>query len=228
MPSTCTASNATGPAEGEGGEDRELVGGIDAVDVEGRVGLRVAEPLRLGEHVGELAAALLHHGQDVVAGAVEDAGDRGSMRLPASPSRSALMTGMPPATAASKPSGTPRRLGLRRQFGAVHREQRLVRRHHRLAGRDRRFDQDARRARPLPPISSTTTSTAVIGRERDRSSCQATPSSAHAAIARCGRAPRRRSPDGPRPARAATSSALSCSRRSTPAPTVPRPGDPDA
>ncbi len=36
-------------AEGERGEDGELMGGVEAADVEGRVGLGVAEPLRLGE-----------------------------------------------------------------------------------------------------------------------------------------------------------------------------------
>ena len=63
------------PAEGERREDRQLVRGVDAVDVEGRVGFRVAELLRVGQHFGELAPALAHDGQDVVAGAVEDAGD---------------------------------------------------------------------------------------------------------------------------------------------------------
>ena len=34
-------------AEGEAREDGELVGGVEAADVEGRIGLRVAEPLRI-------------------------------------------------------------------------------------------------------------------------------------------------------------------------------------
>ena len=34
-------------AEGEAGQDRELVGGVEAADVEGRIGLGIAEPLRL-------------------------------------------------------------------------------------------------------------------------------------------------------------------------------------
>ena len=63
------------PAERERGQDRQLVRGIDAVDVERRIGLGVAQLLRIGEHLGELAAALAHLRQDVVAGAVEDAGD---------------------------------------------------------------------------------------------------------------------------------------------------------
>ena len=62
-------------AEGEAGEDGELVGGVEAADVEGRVGLGVAEPLRVGQALGEGEALQLHARQDVVAGAVEDAGD---------------------------------------------------------------------------------------------------------------------------------------------------------
>ena len=49
--------------------------GVVAVDVEGRIGLGIAEPLRLGEAGVEGQALLLHAGQDVVAGAVEDAED---------------------------------------------------------------------------------------------------------------------------------------------------------
>jgi len=60
--------------EGDGGQNGELVGGVDALDVEGRVGLRVPEPLGLGEHVGEHAAPVAHLGQDEVAGPVDDPG----------------------------------------------------------------------------------------------------------------------------------------------------------
>ena len=62
-------------AERDAGEDRQLVGGVDAVDVEARIGLGIAQLLRLRQHVGELAARLAHRRQDVVAGAVEDAVD---------------------------------------------------------------------------------------------------------------------------------------------------------
>ena len=47
--------------------------GVDAVDVEARIGLGIAELLRLGQHLGEFAPALAHRRQDVVRGAVEDA-----------------------------------------------------------------------------------------------------------------------------------------------------------
>ena len=52
------------------------------------------------------------------------------MRLAAKPSRNALMTGMPPATAASNASGTPRASARTGQFRAMHRQQRLVRGDH--------------------------------------------------------------------------------------------------
>ena len=62
-------------AEGNRRQQRQLVGGVVAVDVEGRVGLGVAQPLGCGEALGERQALVLHAGQDVVAGAVEDAVD---------------------------------------------------------------------------------------------------------------------------------------------------------
>ena len=48
---------------------------IDAVDVEARIGLGIAELLRLGQHFGEFVRALAHRRQDVVRGAVQDAVD---------------------------------------------------------------------------------------------------------------------------------------------------------
>ena len=66
------------------------------------------------------------------------------MRLPARPSRSALMTGMPPATAASNAERHVARFRRRGQRRAVHRQHRLVGGDHRLAGGDRGFGQGAR------------------------------------------------------------------------------------
>ena len=62
-------------AESERSEDCELVRGIEAADVEGRIGFGVAETLGLGEADVEREVVGLHARQDVVAGAVEDAGD---------------------------------------------------------------------------------------------------------------------------------------------------------
>ena len=52
---------------------RELVRRIEAADIESRVGLGIAELLRLCEHVAKLRRLLGHLGQDVIAGAVENA-----------------------------------------------------------------------------------------------------------------------------------------------------------
>ena len=49
--------------------------GVEAADVEGRVGLGVAEPLRLGEADRERQPLRLHARQNVIAGAVENAAD---------------------------------------------------------------------------------------------------------------------------------------------------------
>ena len=62
-------------AEGEARQDGELVRGVEAADVEGRIGLGVAQRLRLRQHIAERAVLVGHRRQDVVAGAVEDAVD---------------------------------------------------------------------------------------------------------------------------------------------------------
>ena len=49
--------------------------GVEAANVEGRIGLGIALGLRFLQHIVEGPALLLHLGQDVVAGAVEDAVD---------------------------------------------------------------------------------------------------------------------------------------------------------
>ena len=59
--------------ERERREDRGLGGCVEPLDVGGRVGLGVAERLRLLEGVGEAGAALGHPGEDEVGGAVDDA-----------------------------------------------------------------------------------------------------------------------------------------------------------
>jgi hypothetical protein len=62
-------------AKGDGRQDRKLVRGIDALDVEGGIGLGIALGLRLAQHIGKVGAGVLHGGEDVIAGAVEDAVD---------------------------------------------------------------------------------------------------------------------------------------------------------
>ena len=75
--------------------------GVEAADVKGRIRFGVAEPLSLGEADLERQALGLHAGEDVVAGAIENAGNALNA-FPARLSRRVLMTGMPPPTAASK------------------------------------------------------------------------------------------------------------------------------
>ena len=60
-------------AVGHGREQRELVRRVDPLDVERRVGLRVAELLRAGEDRVERLTGPLHLRQHVVRGSVQDA-----------------------------------------------------------------------------------------------------------------------------------------------------------
>ena len=61
--------------EGERGQDGELVRGVEAADVKARIGLRIAEPLSFAETDLEREIVGLHARQNVVAGAVENAGN---------------------------------------------------------------------------------------------------------------------------------------------------------
>src|ERR1700736_1348325 len=54
-------------------QDGELVRRIDAVDVKTRIGFRIAELLRLGEHFGKFVRGLAHRRQDIIGGPVENA-----------------------------------------------------------------------------------------------------------------------------------------------------------
>ena len=62
-------------SKAERDQDGQLVGGIDPLDVKGRVRLGIAQFLGDFEHVGKVGTLLGHAGQDVVAGAVHDADD---------------------------------------------------------------------------------------------------------------------------------------------------------
>ncbi len=61
-------------AEGERGQDHQLVGGINALHVEGRIGLGVTQQLCLDQDIGEVAALVAHLAENEIAGAVDDAG----------------------------------------------------------------------------------------------------------------------------------------------------------
>ena len=132
-------------AEGECRQDRQLVRGIGPVHVGGRVGLGVAERLGFGQHHREIAPGFAHLGQDVVAGAVQDAAD------PLQPvRRQPLAQRLDHRDAAGhrrlERQRHPGPLGGVGQLRAVYGDQRLVRRHHRTALRQSRLDQRPRSA----------------------------------------------------------------------------------
>ena len=61
-------------AERAVGEDRQLRGGVEPVEIGRRIGLGEAERLRLGDRLVERQLVLLEARHDEVAGAVDDAG----------------------------------------------------------------------------------------------------------------------------------------------------------
>ncbi len=122
-------------------DDRRLRGGVEAVDVRARVGLGVSERGRLLKGLGEACAGLVHPGEDVVGGAVDDA------EHPADPVTGEAL----PQRAQQRDRAGDRRLvvevhavrgGGVVQGRAVGGQQRLVRRHHRLS-RAQRGEQPA-------------------------------------------------------------------------------------
>jgi hypothetical protein len=123
-------------AEGEAGEDHDLVDGVVALDVAARVRLGVAEGLRLGEHVVVRAPELAHGGEDEVRRAVDDAADaedgvRGEVRGERRQHRD------PPADGGLEPEGRAGAPGDRLELGAVVGDDVLVGSHDRLAGTER-------------------------------------------------------------------------------------------
>ena len=58
---------------GQRGQDADLVQRIVTVDVQRRLGLGIALGLRVLEHLVEIRPLLLHPGEDVIAGAIDDA-----------------------------------------------------------------------------------------------------------------------------------------------------------
>ena len=145
MPSTWTPGKLTLTPNAAPVRTAELVGGVDAVDVEAGIGLGVARRLRFGEHDVEVAAGLAHGGQDVVAGAVEDAVE------PAHPvADQALAQRLDDRDAARhrrlEGEDAASLLGQRCDLPAVHRQQRLVGGDDVLARAQRCLHQTARHA----------------------------------------------------------------------------------
>ena len=126
-------------AEADGREDRQLVRRVHAFDIEGRIGLGKAQPLRFGQHVAEVRAGALHRREDVIAGAVEDAVNLGE-RI----GRGAFAQALDDRDAARH-----RRLELERGVMALGdlRQLQPVMRDHRLVGGDEALARAQRRAR---------------------------------------------------------------------------------
>ena len=200
------------------------MGGVEAVDVEGRVGLGIAEPLGLLETLGERQPLLLHAGEDVVAGAVEDAVDArdGVAGEP-------LAQGLDDRDRAAHRGLEIERdavlLGERGELDAVLGEQRLVGGDDRLA---------ARQAPPRPRAwPGRPRRRSARRRRRCRGRSRAPPDRRpSAALYRRGRAPRAGSravtatTSMARPQRCASTSRCCASSRTTAEPTVPSPARP--
>ena len=131
-------------AERDGGEDRELVRGVHPLDVEGGVGFRVAEPLRLAEHVGERGATITHLGQDEVAGAVDDPGEPLDA-VPGQPFAQRLDDRDPAGHRGFERDHHPAGVGGLEDRVAVHGDEGLVGRDHVLAATNRLEDEPAGR-----------------------------------------------------------------------------------
>ena len=126
-------------AERDARQDRQFVRRIYPVDIERRIGLGEAQRLRLGEHVGEIAAFRLHPTQDEVARAVQDASD-----APDRIRRRALAQ-----TLDDRDAARDRRFELERDASLLRRRAELqpVMRQHRLVRGDEALPRRQRRAR---------------------------------------------------------------------------------
>ena len=130
--------------EGDGGQDRGFGRGVVAFDVGGGIGLGVAERAGVGQGAVVVGAGAVHLGQDVVGGAVDDAGhpqhrvagqrlgQRADHRDGAGDCRLEIQVDM-------------RVFGGLRQFSGGGGQQRLVRRDDGLAVLERGQDRLARR-----------------------------------------------------------------------------------
>ncbi len=137
--------------ERDGAQDRDLGGGVEAVDVGGRVGLREALGLRLGERGRVVETVGGHAREHVVGGAVHDAHDRldlvaGQRVLERADDRDAA------ADARLEEDVDAVGLGRLHDLFAVAREQRLVGGDDALAGVQRRKHDLARDTGPADEL----------------------------------------------------------------------------
>ncbi len=113
-------------AEGQVGQDRQLLRGVGAVDVHRRIGLGKAQSLGLLDRRGIVGALLFHLRHDEIAGPVQDAAQRLVIWLADRHWLMLAMIGMPPATDASKAIDRPSCAGRVEQLAAMLGQQRLV------------------------------------------------------------------------------------------------------
>ena len=138
-------------AEGDRRQDGELVRGVDALDVEGRIGLGVSQFLRLLQDVFKRRTLVAHLGEDEIAGAVDDAGQPLDA-VGGEAFAQCLDDG--DAARHSRLESDHHALGLRRgeDLVAVFGDQMLVGGDHVLAVGDRLHDQLARRLQPADQL----------------------------------------------------------------------------
>ena len=131
-------------AEGQRGQDLQLVGRVHPLDVERRIGLGIAVGLGFLEDQREVEPLVGHLAQDVVAGAVDDAGQR---QHPVGDQAFLDRADQRDAAGHRRLEAQRHAVAARRlvELGAVVGEQRLVGRHHVLAGGQRAQDEGARR-----------------------------------------------------------------------------------
>ena len=211
-------------AKGKAREQGKLMRGVEAADVEGRIGLGVTLRLRLLEHLGKTPPLTFHPRQDVIAGAVEDAVDAGDVvALQALAHR--LDDGDAPGDRGLEIQRHAVLLGERGEARTVMGKQRLVGGDDMLAGAQRSFDGVFRHARPRRP--------SIRRRHRCRDRSPAPPGLARAGTPRCrrpcsgdARASTRPRPRSVCPARAARESPRAARSCNSPPPTVPTPASP--
>ena len=118
---------------------------VGPADVEGGIGLGIAQRLGFGERLGEVGAGRLHRGQDEIAGAVEDARDPAD-RVRRRPFAKPRDHRHRPGHRRLKAERDARRLGPAGQRRAVMRDHCLVGGDQRLARIESRFGQRQRRS----------------------------------------------------------------------------------
>ena len=134
-------------AEGDVHGDGDLRAHVDAVDVAGGVGLGIAQPLRLAQHLVKARARGLHGVEDEVGGAVEDAAHPLD-RVHAPRAQEVVQVGDAPADAGGNAHARAAVVGGLRHLRIVVGEHQLVGRDYALAGAQRAHHELVRRFQP--------------------------------------------------------------------------------